>query len=98
MKQLSFTVLILDQMTGLFIICTMASNLKKSVKMNIINLHQSKSEMMFRLVELAQAKGRDITIGSNDPALRYEQLRKRFPNAIMVLEEWQVRIVGKRNG
>lgn len=68
--------------------------------MNIISFPQqryaSKSELIFHLIELAQAKGRDIVIGSNNPKMRYEQIRERFPELIMVLSEHEVRIVGKK--
>lgn len=69
--------------------------------MNIIpyerRQRQGKSEIVFKLVELALARGRDITFGSSDPAQYYHELRKRFPDAIIVVEQFEIKILGKRN-
>jgi len=68
--------------------------------MNIIdfpkNQYSSKTELIFHLIELAQAKGRDITLGSNNPQMRYEQIRERFPDVVMVLSANDVVIKGKK--
>ena len=62
------------------------------------NRYSSKSELIFHLIELAQAKGCDITLGSNNPQMRYDQIRERFPNVVMVLSANEVVIKGKKNG
>ena len=66
--------------------------------MDITARRQGKSLVMFNYVRLALAKGRSIIIGTADPALRYEQLRKEFPDAIMVVDKYSVMIKGKKNG
>lgn len=70
--------------------------------MNIIPLPKrdnrvTKKEIVFKLVELALARGRDITFGSSDPAQYYWQLRDKFPEAMIVLTDYDIKILAKRD-
>jgi hypothetical protein len=68
--------------------------------MNIVefpnNQYSSKTQLIFHLIKLAQAKGRDITIGSNNPKMRYEQIREQFPDVIMVVDEHNIIVKGSK--
>lgn len=60
------------------------------------NYAKPNHEILLDLIKLCQAKGRTITIGTAFPALRYRELRAVFPDVIMVVEEYGVKIVGKK--
>jgi len=57
---------------------------------------KSNSQILLDLIKLCQAKGRTITIGTAFPALRYKELREVFPDVLMVVEEYGVKVIGKK--
>ncbi len=57
---------------------------------------KTNSAILLDLIKLCQAKGRTITIGTAFPALRYRELREVFPDVLMVVEEYGVKIVGNK--
>jgi hypothetical protein len=57
---------------------------------------KTNSQILLDLIKLCQIKGRTITIGTAFPALRYRELREVFPDVMMVIEEYGVKIMGKK--
>jgi hypothetical protein len=60
------------------------------------NYGKSNSQILLDLIKLCQAKGRTVTIGTAFSALRYRELREVFPDVLMVVEEYGVKVIGKK--
>ena len=56
-----------------------------------------KSNVLRNLVTLAVAKGRNITIGTSYPEQRYAEFRELCPEALMVIDDYGITILGKKS-